>query len=69
MHGQIVRKPRECGDGHDRVVDANRAGQVDGEAEAADLAEEDGREGIASHAASVNGNRTRNNVLSYASLL
>jgi hypothetical protein len=67
--GQIVRKPCECGDGYYRVVDANRARQVDGEAEAADLAEEDGRERSPSHAASVNGNGTWNNVLSYASLL
>jgi hypothetical protein len=47
MHGQLVRKAGECGDGYYRVVDANRARQVDGEAEAADLAKEDGRNGIA----------------------
>jgi hypothetical protein len=52
--GQIVREAHECGDGHNRVVDAHGARQVDGEAEAADFAEEDGREGIASHLPRVN---------------
>ena len=60
--GQIVRKPLECGDRHHGIVDAHGGRKVDWELKAADLAEEDGRERIASHPASVNGNRARNNV-------
>jgi hypothetical protein len=67
VHGQLVRKAGECGDRHHGIVDAHGARKVDWELKAADLAEEDGRERIASHAASVNGSGTRNNVLSYAS--
>jgi hypothetical protein len=69
MHGQLVRKAGECGDRHHSIVDAHGARKVDWELKAADLPEEDGRERSASHAPSVNRNRTRNNVLSYASLL
>ena len=60
--GQIVRKPLECGDRHHGIVDAHGARKVDWELKAADFAKQDGRERIASHPASVNGNRARNNV-------
>jgi hypothetical protein len=66
MDVELVRKPIESLYRDMAAVIADGAGQGQREAERPDLAEQDRRERIATHAESVSRGRSENNVLSYA---